>query len=125
MLSERSGDAVAIEFLMRTVGDNSLTNGVVIDKSGANLTGLHNMKCLLTLNGWYALIEIMQVKYRNNIIEQSHRFIKRLTHKRRDSTFSSAAASLKGIEVADMIRKQQFDNNSGLSAFQKSTALAG
>ena len=125
MLSERSGDAVAIEFLMGTVGDNSLTNGVVIDKSGANLTGLHNMKCLLTLNGWYALIEIMQVKYRNNIIEQSHRFIKRLTHKRRDSTFSSAAASLKGIEVADMIRKQQFDNDSGLSAFQKSTALAG
>ena len=125
MLSERSGDAVAIEFLMRTVGDNSLTNEVVIDKSGVNLAGLHNMKCLLILNGWYALIEIMQVKYRNNIIEQSHRFIKRLKHKRRDSTFSSAAASLKGIEVADMIRKQQFDNDSGLSAFQKSTALAG
>jgi hypothetical protein len=34
---------------------------------------------MLILNGWYWLIEVLQVKYLNNIIEQDHRFIKKLT----------------------------------------------
>lgn len=48
-----------------------------IDKSGANSVGVQNSNCLLVLNGWYWLIEVIQVKYLNNIIEQDHRFIKR------------------------------------------------
>jgi transposase-like protein len=37
------------------------------------------MNCLLILNGWLWLIEVLQVKFINNIIEQDHRFIKNLT----------------------------------------------
>jgi putative transposase len=33
---------------------------------------------LLLLHGWFWLIEVLQVKYLNNIIEQDHRFIKKL-----------------------------------------------
>jgi|TARA_B110000503_G_scaffold85870_1_gene130775 putative transposase len=37
------------------------------------------MNCLLLLDGWFWLIEVLQVKYLNNIIEQEHWFIKKLT----------------------------------------------
>ena len=47
-------------------------NRVVIDKSGANEAGLLNMNILLFLVGWVYLIEILQVKYLNNRIEQDH-----------------------------------------------------
>ncbi len=50
---------------------------MVIDKSSENLAGLQNMNCLLVLNGWFWLIEILQVKYLNNLIEQDHQFIKK------------------------------------------------
>jgi len=39
-------------------------------------------------------------------------------------SFSSAAATLEGIEVVHMIRKQQFDT-SGQSPFQQFAAFAG
>nr|QCL09459.1 DDE domain protein [Rhizobium rhizogenes]QCL09716.1 DDE domain protein [Rhizobium rhizogenes]QCL10354.1 DDE domain protein [Rhizobium rhizogenes]QCL10509.1 DDE domain protein [Rhizobium rhizogenes] len=97
---------------------------MVIDKSGANLAGLQNTNWLLLLQGWFWLIEILQVKYLNNMIEQDHRFIKKLTRPMKGfKSFRSASATLDGIEVAHMIRKQQFPT-SGQSAFQQFAALA-
>ena len=97
----------------------------MIDKSGANLAGLENMNCLLILNGWFWLIEVLQVKYLNNILEQDHRFIKKLTRQMQGfKSFCSALATLDGIEVAHMIRKQQFDT-SGQFPFKQFAALAG
>ena len=51
-----------------------------------------------------------QVKYLNNILEQDHRFIKRITAPMLGfKAFHSAAATVAGIEAAHMIRKgQQF-----------------
>jgi putative transposase len=70
------------------------------------------------------LIEILQVKYLNNMIEQDHRFIKKLTRPMKGfKSFQSASATLDGIEVAHMIRKRQF-SISGQSAFQQFAALA-
>jgi putative transposase len=125
MLSEHRDEAAATAFFSRAFGNNGFPNKVVIDKSGANLAGLQNMNCLLILNGWYWLIDILRVKYLNNIIEQDHRFIKKLTRQMKGfKSFNSAAATLDGIEVAHMIRKRQFDD-SGQSAFQQFAALAG
>jgi putative transposase len=125
MLSEHRDEAAATAFFTRAIGNNGFPDRVVIDKSGANLAGLQNMNCLLILNGWFWLIEIQQVKYLNNIIEQDHRFIKKLTRQMKGfKSFSSASATLEGIEVAHMIRKRQFDL-SGQSAFQQFAALAG
>ncbi len=53
----------------RAIGNNGFSDRVVIDKSGANLAGLQNMNCVLILNGWFWLIEVLQAKYLNNIIE--------------------------------------------------------
>jgi len=125
MLSEKRDEAAATAFFTRAIGNNGFPDKVVIDKSGANLAGLQNMNCLLILNGWYWLIEILQVKYLNNIIEQDHRFIKKLTRQMKSfKSFGSASATLEGIEVAHMIRKRQFAS-SGQSAFQQFAALAG
>ena len=125
MLSEQRDEAAATAFFKRAIQNNGFPDRVVIDKSGANLAGLNNMNCLLLLNGWFWLIEILQVKYLNNIIEQDHRFIKKLTKQMKGfKSFLSASATLDGIEVAHMIRKKQF-GTPGQSAFQQFSALAG
>jgi putative transposase len=125
MLSEHRDEAAATAFFTWVIGNNGFPDRVVIDKSGANLAGLQNMNFLLILNGWFWVIEVLQVKYLNNIIEQDHRFIKKLTRQMKGfKSFASASATLEGIEVAHMIRKQQFEM-SGQSAFQQFEALAG
>jgi putative transposase len=106
------------------IENNGWPEKVVIDKSGANLAGLQNMNWLLLLHGWFWLIEIPQVKYLNNMIEQDHRFIKKLTRPMKGfKSFPSASATLDGIEAAHMLRKHQFSTN-GQSAFQQFAALA-
>lgn len=125
MLSEHRDETAATAFFTRAIGNNGFPDRVVIDKSGANLAGLQNMNCLLLLNGWFWMIEILQAKYLNNIIEQDHRFIKRLTKQMKGfKSFNSASATLEGIKVAHMIRKEQF-GRSGHSAFKQFAALAG
>ncbi|NRB19833.1 MAG: IS6 family transposase, partial [Rhodobacteraceae bacterium] len=125
MLSEHRNEAAATAFFARAIRNNGFPDRVVIDKSGANSAGLQNMNYLLLLNGWLWLIEVLQVKYLNNIIEQDHRFIKKLTRQMKGfKPFNSASATLDGIEAAHMIRKRQF-GPSGQSAFQQFVALAG
>ena len=97
---------------------------VVIDKSGANLAGLQAVNVILKFTGGGRLIEIRQVKYLNNILEQDHRFIKRITGPTMGfKAFHSAAATIAGIETAHMIRKGQIPAN-GASAFQTFAGLA-
>lgn len=125
MLSERRDEAAATAFFTRTIQSNGWPDKAVIDKSGANLAGLENMNILLILSGWFWLIEVLQVKYLNNIMEQDQRFIKKLTRPMQGfKSFAAAQATLAGIETAHMIRKGQLADNSG-TAFQQFAALAG
>lgn len=96
----------------------------MIDKSGANLAGLEAVNVILKFTGTGQMIKILQVKYLNNILEQDHRFIKRITGRMLGfKAFHSASATLDGIETAHMIRKGQFHAN-GLNAFQQFAQLA-
>jgi transposase, IS6 family len=53
-------------------------------------------------------VELRQVKYRGNLIEQDHRFIKRLTKPGMGFfSFKTAWQTLQGFEVMNMIRKGQ------------------
>ncbi|GHO97420.1 IS6 family transposase [Reticulibacter mediterranei] len=53
-------------------------------------------------------VELRQVKYLNNLIEQDHRFIKRLTKPGMGfSSFETAWRTLQGYEAMNMIRKGQ------------------
>ena len=124
MLSERRDEAAATAFFKRTIENNGIPEKVVIDKSGANFAGLQNMNIYLMLYGCFQFIDILQVKYLNNIIEQDHRFIKKITRPMKGfKAFHSASATLEGIEVAHMIRKGQFASNEK-SPFQQFADLA-
>jgi len=125
MLSEQRDEAAAEAFFKQAVGNNGVPEKVVIDKSGANQAGLLNVNLILFFLGFWPLIEILQVKYLNNIIEQDHRFIKNITRPMKGfKAFHSASATLQGIEVAHMIRKRQFAHTE-LTPFQQFAALAG
>jgi len=53
-------------------------------------------------------VELRQVKYLNHLIEQDHRFIKRLTKPGMGFfSFEIAWRTLQGFEVMNMIRKEQ------------------
>ncbi len=100
------------------IENNGVPEKMVIDKSSANQAGLLNVNLLLFFLGLWPLIEMLQVKYLNNIVEQDHRFIKKITKPMKGfKAFHSASATLQGIEVAHMIRKQQFGKTE-LSPFQ-------
>lgn len=124
MLSERRDTAAARRFFKRAIGTNGVPDRVVIDKSGANLAGLQAVNAILKFTRAGRTVEVLQVKYLNNILEQDHRFIKRITAPMLGfKAFHSTAATIAGIETAHMIRKGQFGAN-GRSAFQQFAALA-
>ena len=124
MLSERRDLAAARRFFKKAITTNGVPEKVVIDKSGANLAGLQAVNTILKFTGTSAMIEIRQIKYLNNILEQDHRFIKRITKPMMGfKAFHSASATLEGIEVAHMIRKNQFAN-ANRSPFQTFAQLA-
>jgi len=107
----------------QAIGTNGVPDRVVIDKSGANLAGLQSVNVILRFTGTGRLVTIRQVKYLNNIVEQDHRFIKRITGPMMGfKAFHSATATIAGIEVDHKIRKHQFEAN--FSGFQQFAVLA-
>ena len=55
-------------------------------------------------------IEMLQSKYLNNLVEQDHRAVKRITRPMLGfKTFRCAQILIAGIEVMHMIRKGQLD----------------
>jgi putative transposase len=76
---------------------------ITIDKSGANTAAIESYNTEREAD-----IEIRQVKYLNNIVEQDHRAIKRLVRPMLEfKSFRSAAVTLAGVEPMHMIRKGQ------------------
>jgi putative transposase len=125
MLSEHRDEAAATAFFRQAIDGNGFPVKVVMDKSGANQAGLENINFLLMLAGLISFIEILQVKYLNNIIEQDHRFIKKITNPMMGfKAFHSAKATIDGIETVHMIRKGQLTEKS-MPAYQQFMALAG
>lgn len=54
--------------------------------------------------------EVRPVKYLNNIVEQDHRFIKRLVNPGMGfNSFNTARRTLRGYEAMNMIRKGQIE----------------
>ena len=53
-------------------------------------------------------VELRQIKYMNNLIEQDHRFIKRITKNTLGfQSFYTASRTIRGIETMHMLRKRQ------------------
>jgi putative transposase len=66
------------------------------------------------------------VKYLNNIIEQDHRGIKRITDPMMGfKAFHSAEATLAGIDLHRMLKKGQHTQSANQPVFEQFYALAG
>ncbi|WP_282610811.1 IS6 family transposase [Pelagibius sp. Alg239-R121] len=125
MLSERRNEAAATLFFGKALSSNGLPEKIVIDKSNTNRSGIKNTNKILARFGCPIQIEIIRSKYLNNIVEQDHRFIKkRIRPMGGFKSFKSAAGTLDGIEVAQMIRKNQFCK-AGKSGFHQFAELVG
>jgi putative transposase len=124
MLSGHRDEVAATAFFKQAVDHNELPSKVVIDKKGANNASLENINILIFLAGLLGFIDILKVKHLNNIVEQDHRFIKKITKPMMGfKAFNSACATLPGIGTAHVISKGQFANNQ-LPAHQQFMALA-
>jgi len=99
----------ALSFLKKAINENRKPSLVNIDQSGANHAGLKQVN-----RDHHTRVKIRQCKYLNNIIEQDHRRIKRLTRPMLGfKTFHAAQRTLAGIEVMAMIRKGQMKTRAG------------
>ena len=123
MLSRRRNKTAATKFFARALEVNDLPRKIVIDRIGANTAGINAINRMLKRFGCPIPIEMLRIKYLNNIVEQDHRIIKkRIRPMLGFKSFVSASATLEGIEVANMIRKGQF--TPGLCPFAQFAALA-
>ena len=116
-LSTHRDTTAAKAFFDKAIGSSGVPGKVNIDKSGANLAGLEEVNN--DLPKWQRIL-IRQVKYLNNIVEQDHRAIKRITRPMMGfKSFTSATATLAGIELCHMIRKGQSMINKHLPAWKQ------
>jgi transposase, IS6 family len=83
----------------------SVPRVINVDKNAAYPKAIAELKSSGMLP---ASVELRQVKYLNNLIEQDHRFIKRLTRPGMGfCSFETAWRTLQGFEMMNMIRKGQ------------------
>lgn len=76
-LSETRNESAAQAFLDKAIGQHELPKKVVIDKSGANAAALFGLNSRIQLSGRLGhFVDVLTVKYLNNIVEQSHRAVK-------------------------------------------------
>ena len=69
---------------------------------------------------------VRQIKYLNNILEQDHRAIKRITKPMMGfKSFHAAEATIAGVELHHMLKKGQHKNAGSQSVFEQFYALAG
>ena len=123
LLTAKRDKAAAKRFFDKAIKTHGTPTTVTIDKSGSNKAALDSINQTQDTP-----IEIRQIKYLNNLIEQDHRFIKRIIKPRLGfKSFLSAKIILAGIELMHMIRKGQFNLNSSntLSHAQQFYAFAG
>ena len=117
LLTAKRDIAAARRFLERAINLLDLPEKITIDKSGANTAAIESVKADACVD-----ILMRQNKYLNNIVEQDHRAIKRITRPMLGfKSFWSAHILIAGIETMHMIRKGQMDCPAGqiMSAAQQ------
>ena len=103
LLRAKRDKAAATRFFKKAMRQNGEPEKVTMDKSGANKAAMDGINLAQEIP-----IEVRQIKYLNNIIEQDHRAVKRITKPMMGfKSFRAAYNVLAGIELMHMIRKEQ------------------
>ena len=123
LLTARRDKAAAMRFFDKAMQASGVSEKVTMDKSGANKAAMDE------INGrGETPIIVRQVKYLNNIVEQDHRAIKRVTRPMLNfKSFRTTRSVLAGIKLMHMIRKGQLllQGCSELSFADQFDTLAG
>ena len=123
LLTEHRDTEAALRFLKKAIRRHGLPETITIDGSDANEAAIKRYN-----EEHGTAIIIRQVKYFNNIVEQDHRAVKRVTRPMLGfKSFEAAQATLAGIELMHMLKKRQMlveEGPEGLTAAEQFYALA-
>ena len=123
LLTKERDEQAAKRFLTKAIRRHGVPEKITIDGSAANEVAI---KSYNEEHG--TAIAIRKIKYLNNIVEQDHRGVKRITRPMLGfKAFAAAQSTLTGIELMRMIKKRQLvvqDGNEGLTAAEQFYALA-
>ena len=123
LLTEHRDEHAAKAFVIKAIRRHGgVPEKITIDGSAANEAAIK------TYNEEHGTaIEIRKIKYLNNIVEQDHRAVKRVTRPMLGfKAFDAAQSTLTGIELMHMLRKGQLEggHEAGRSAAEQFYALA-
>ena len=123
LLTEQRDEHAAKRFLTKAIRRHGVPEKSPIDGSAANKAAMTSYN-----EEHGTAIEIRQIKYLNNIVEQDHRGVKRVTRPMLGfKAFGAAQETLVGIELMHMIRKKQMvveAGEEGLTAAEQFYSLA-
>ena len=122
LLTEQGDERAAMRFLTKAILRHGVPEKITVDGSEANAAAIRSYN-----EDHGTAIIIRQVKYRNNVVEQDHRGVKRVTRPMLGVRFFDAAqCTLAGIELMHMLRKGQIEEGveQGLTPAQQFYALA-
>src|SRR6267142_795719 len=109
LLTEHRDKEAALRFLQKAIRRHGVPEKITIDGSDANEAAI---KSYNEEHGTHIIIR--QVKYLNNIVEQDHRAVKRVTRPMLGfKSFDAAQDTLVGIELMHMIKKRQLRVEAG------------
>ena len=123
LLTKQRDEAAALRFLKKAIRRHGVPEKITIDGSATNEAAI---KSYNEEHG--TAIIIRKRKYLNNIVEQDHRAVKRVTRPMLGfKAFDAAQSTVTGIELMHMIKKKQMMvgvEDEGLTAAEKFYALA-
>jgi putative transposase len=123
LLTEHRDKEAALRFLKKAIRRNGVPETITIDGSDANEAAIKSYN-----QEYRTAIAIRQVKYLNNIVEQDHRAVKRITRPMLGfKAFDAAQCTVAGVELMHMIKKRQLvveAGDEGLTAAEQFYALA-
>src|SRR5262245_10453622 len=110
LLTEQRDQETALRLLQKAIRRNGVPEKITIDGSAADEAAIKRYN---EEHGTY--IRIRQVKYLNNIVEQDHRGVKRVTRPMLGfKSFNAAQCTLVGIELMPILKKGQLAGEEGV-----------
>jgi transposase-like protein len=104
--TEQRDERAAKRFLTKASGRHGVPEQITIDGREAHAAAIRSYN-----EEHGTAMAIRQIKYLNNIVEQDHRGVKRVTRPMRGfKSFEAAQRTLVGIELMQMLRKGQMDD---------------
>ncbi len=103
LLTEQRDERAAMCFLTKAIRRHGVPEKITIDGSEANAAAIRGYN-----EAHGTAIIIRQVKYLNNVVEQDHRCVKRVTRPMLGfKSFDAAQHTLAGVELMHMLKKGQ------------------